>query len=176
MQSFTYSRTVGFCSETRQWYSESAIQETSICCRLTTSLKLAVLHAEADSLDAAHAVLLTARRTAERVRSESNRLLEGSQDERFRTITTSRNHPDADVALHSAHMTDEEQILACMHADIVMLLADVALRIGVQKQAAHATRASEKKAIALQKRRDQVCISSSSCCSQFSLCIARFRG
>lgn len=53
-------------------------------------------------------------------------------------------------------MTDEEQILANMHTDIVLLLADVELRIGVREQAARATKAFEKKASALQKRRDQV--------------------
>lgn len=125
-------------------------------CRLTASLKLALLHAEAGSLDAARIVLLAAQRTAERARSESNRLLEGSEDERFRVVSASRNHPDADIAARIACMTDEEQILANMHADIVSLLADVELRIGVREQAAQAVRTSEKKALALQKRRDQV--------------------
>jgi hypothetical protein len=109
-------------------------------------------------------VLLTAQHTAERVRSECNRRLQGSQDERFRIITASRNHPDAAIALHSTGMTDEEQILASIHADIVMLLADVQLRKGVQEQAACALRASEKKASALQKRSGQVCIRSSILC------------
>lgn len=125
-------------------------------CRLTVALKLALLHAEANSLDAARMVLLAAQRTAGCARSESNRLLEGTQDERFRVITASRSHPDADVSVHVACMSDEEQILATMHADIVMLLADVELRIGVREQSARAARNSEKKASALQRRRDQV--------------------
>lgn len=131
------------------------------------SLKLAFLHAEAGSLDAARMVLLTAQCTAERARSESNRLLEGSEDERFRIITASRNHPDIDVASHTACMTEEEQIVASMHADIVLLLADVELRLGVREQAARATRTCGKKASALQKRRDHVrtkpCIYSHRC-------------
>lgn len=125
-------------------------------CRLTVSQKLALLHTEAGSLDAARTVLLAAQRTAQHARSAFNQSLEGAEDERFRLICASRSHPDAAVSGHTAFMTEEEQILANLHADIIMLLADVQLRIGVRDQAARAIRASEKKVASLQQRREQV--------------------
>lgn len=144
--------------------------------RLQVALKLALLLAESDDAPAARTVLQSAVKTADRSRSQRNLQRSGSPSERFCQITASRSQPLDSMAALVEDMSDAEQVLAHLHADILQLLFHVELTIGVQEQQATCDKAVAKGVAKLQLRREQVrsslryCVCTMCTTSQCDLC------
>jgi hypothetical protein len=124
--------------------------------RLQVALKLALLLAESNDAPAARAVLQSAVETADRSRSQRSLQRSGTPSERFCQITASRSQPLDTMAALVKDKSDAEQVLGHLHAEILQLLFQVELSLGIQEQQAASNRAAARSLAKLQLRREQV--------------------
>ncbi|KAG2499074.1 hypothetical protein HYH03_003257 [Edaphochlamys debaryana] len=139
-----------FCCDDREAYTVAELLAACVAAwqavdlddgelRVAAALKLALLLEEDGKLTAARDVLVQAKATVQRVRVELMAANRRAADEHLRWITGSRSQPDDEKAALVADMTPSEQELACLHVDVLALLARVELGVGVAEQHGRAT-------------------------------------
>lgn len=134
---------------------------TVVVCRLQAALKLAHLHHQAGDSCNALRVARSAAAYAASARSHRNTdrasATPDSTNRMFLHMSASRSQPTPQATKAMAELTEADEAAAHLHSDVIQLLFELELAVGLAEQRAAAEQAVAKAEAKLQQRREQVC-------------------
>lgn len=122
------------------------------------ALKLGSVLEARDENSAALAVLREAKRRVEADRAGLIHRHRHAPNEPFFSLTADRSQPTEEVAALVAGLSEQDRTLTCLHADLLLLLTRVELRVGLTEQGLQATKRVARLEDTLRKRDDQAAI------------------